>query len=305
MNQRKGFGGKYLDQIEEYFSKANQKSYGFLGIIRYAVERFSAMRGVEGSASIAFFTIFGLPPLLIILVTVASYYLEIPDIQESIIQVIREIVPIPPDLIIEFLEGILNQRGAVSIIGLIGLAWAGSGVLMSLTANINRAWPTAKIRNVVENRLIAFLMIGTFILFIAASSILSTVVAFLSQFQVPVINFIPTGGLITDIIFIALRFVLFLALYFFVPKTKVKKRAAFGAAVFASIAWEITAYGFNWYFQSGLARYNLLYGSLGTLVALMFWIYLDCLILVFGAYFSAAIVNHNNAAVEPANSSGG
>ncbi len=94
MNQRKEFGTKYIEQIEAYFSKANEKSFGFLGILRYAVERFSALRGVEGSASIAFFTIFGLPPLLIVLVTVASYYLEIPDIQEQIIQVIREIVPI-------------------------------------------------------------------------------------------------------------------------------------------------------------------------------------------------------------------
>lgn len=302
MNQRKEFGTKYIEQIEEYFSKANEKSFGFLGIIRYAVERFSAMRGVEGSASIAFFTIFGLPPLLIVLVTVASYYLEIPDIQEQLIQVIREILPIPPDLIIEFLEGVLNQRGAVGIIGLIGLAWAGSGVLMSLTANINRAWPTAKIRNVVENRMIAFLMIGTFILFIAASSVLSTIVAFLSQFEVPLINLSAPVGVITNIIFFSLRFTLFLALYFFVPKTRVKKRAAFWAAVFASIAWEITAYGFNWYFQSGLSNYNFLYGSLGTLVALMFWIYLNCLILVFGAYFSAAIVNSNNSLIEPAKS---
>jgi membrane protein len=305
MNQRKEFGTKYIEQIEAYFSKANEKSFGFLGILRYAVERFSALRGVEGSASIAFFTIFGLPPLLIVLVTVASYYLEIPDIQEQIIQVIREMVPIPPDLIIEFIEGILNQRGAIGIIGLIGLAWAGSGVLMSLTANINRAYPTAKIRNVVENRLIAFLMIGAFIIFIAASSILSTVVAFFSQFEVPLINLSAPVGVITDIVFFALRFVLFLALYFFVPKTKVKKRAAFWAAVFASVAWEITAYGFNWYFQSGLSNYNFLYGSLGTLVALMFWIYLNCLILVFGAYFSAAIINSNNDTIEPNISSNG
>jgi membrane protein len=305
MNQRKEFGTKYIEQIETYFSKANEKSFGFLGILRYAVERFSALRGVEGSASIAFFTIFGLPPLLIVLVTVASYYLEIPDIQEQIIQVIREIVPIPPDLIIEFIEGILNQRGAIGIIGLIGLAWAGSGVLMSLTANINRAYPTAKIRNVVENRLIAFLMIGAFIIFIAASSILSTVVAFFSQFEVPLINLSAPVGVITDIVFFTLRFVLFLALYFIVPKTKVKKRAAFWAAVFASVAWEITAYGFNWYFQSGLSNYNFLYGSLGTLVALMFWIYLNCLILVFGAYFSAAIINSNNDTIEPNISSNG
>jgi membrane protein len=301
MNHNNEFGTKYIQQIEDIFTKANEKSFGFLGIIRYAIERFSGLRGVEGSASIAFFTIFGLPPLLIVLVTVASYYLEIPDIQDHIIHAVREIVPISPDLIIEFLEGVLNQRGAVGIIGLIGLAWAGSGVLMSLTANINRAWPTAKIRNVVEKRLVAFLMIGTFILFIAASSILSTVVAFFSQFDVPLLNLSAPVGVITDIIFLSLRFVLFLALYFFVPKTKVKKRAAFWAAVFASIAWEVTAYGFNWYFQSGLSNYNFLYGSLGTLVALMFWIYLNCLILVFGAYFSAAIVNSNHESIDAIN----
>ena len=305
MNQRKELSTKYIEQIEELFSKANEKSFGFLGVIRYAVERFSALRGVEGSASIAFFTIFGLPPLLIVMVTVASYYLEIPDIQEQIIQIVREIVPIPPDLIIEFLEGVLNQRGAVGIIGLIGLAWAGSGVLMSLTANINRAWPTAKIRNVVEKRMVAFLMIGTFILFIAASSILSTVVAFFAQIDLPLINISAPVGVLTDMLFFLLRFILFLALYFFVPKTKVKKRAAFWAAVLASLAWEITAYGFNWYFQSGLANYNFLYGSLGTLVALMFWIYLNCLILVFGAYFSAAIVNSNHKVNGPEISTNG
>lgn len=294
MIPRKEIGTKYIDLLEVYFAKANQKSFGIPGIFRYAVERFSQMRGVEGSASIAFFTIFGLPPLLIVIVTVASYYLEIPDIQEQIIQVIEEILPIPPELIIEFLEGVLNQRGSVGIIGLIGLTWAGSGVLMSLTANINRAWPTAKIRNVVEKRLVAFLMIGAFILFIAATSILSTIVAFFTQLDLPFTPISPPVGILTDTLLYLLRFILFLALYFFVPKTRVKKRAAFWAAVLASIAWEITAYGFNWYFQSGLANYNFLYGSLGTLVALMFWIYLDCLILVFGAYFSAAVVNHNS-----------
>lgn len=293
MIPRKEISNKFLDQLEGYFTTANQKSFGILGIIRYSIERFSQMRGIEGSASIAFFTIFGFPPLLIVIVTVASYYFEIPDIQDNTIQILEDIIPIPPDLIIEFLEGILNQRGAVGIIGLIGLTWSASGLLMSLTANINRAWPTAKVRNVLERRLIAFLMIGAFILFIAFSSVLSTAVAFITQYELPFISISPPVGILSDFTLLVLRFLLFLALYFFVPKTRVKKRAAFFAAIFASLAWEITANGFNLYFQSGLANYNFLYGSLGTLVALMFWIYLDCLILVFGAYFSAAIVNHN------------
>jgi membrane protein len=203
-------------------------------------------------------------------------------------------IPIPPETVIQFMNEILKQRGAVGIIGLIGLAWAASGVLMTLTANINRAWPTAKRRNVIENRLIAFLMIVAFIFFIALTSVLSTLVTFVTEIEIPGMFINPSVGFLTDWLLFILRFLLFMALYFFVPKTKVKKRAAFWAATFASIAWEITAFTFNWYFQSGLANYNVLYGSLGTLVAFMFWIYLDCLILVFGAYFSAAIVNHNS-----------
>ena len=285
---------KFSEILEGYFHQANRKSFGIPGIIRYAVERFSQMRGVEGSASIAFFAIFGLPPLLIVIVTVASYYLEITEIQEVLIQIIEDNIPIPTETVLSFIDDILKQRSSFGLIGLLGLVWSASGVLMTLTANINRAWPTAKLRNVLEKRLVAFIMIAAFILFIAASSVLSTAITFLSQIQLPLITIDPPMGLLTDLFLFTLRFLLFLALYFFVPKVKVKKRAAFWAALVASAAWEITSFGFNWYFQSGLANYNVLYGSLGTLVALMFWIYLDCLILVFGAYFSAAIVNHNN-----------
>lgn len=284
----------FSKQAENFFDRANRKSFGIPGILRFSIERFSRMHGVEGAASIAFFTVFGLPPLLIVIVTVASYYLEIPDVQNLLVQIAETNIPIPTDIVIQFMNEILKQRGAVGIIGLIGLTWSASGVLMTLTANINRAWPTAKQRNVIEKRLIAFLMIIAFIIFIALTSVLSTLVAFLTEIELPGMFIHPSVGTLSDWLLFILRFLLFLALYFFVPKTKVKKRAAFWAAIFASVAWEITAYGFNWYFQSGLANYNVLYGSLGTLVALMFWIYLDCLILVFGAYFSAAIVNHNS-----------
>jgi membrane protein len=285
---------RYSQILEGHFDRINRRAFGIPGIIRYGIERFTDMRGVEGSASIAFFTVFGLPPLLIVIVTVASYYLEIPDVQALLIQIVEDNIPIPADIIINFMNEILKQRGAVGIIGLIGFAWAASGVLMTLSANINRAWPTAKHRNVIERRLIAFLMIFSFVFFIVLTSILSTAVTFLSQIQLPGLPIDPSLGFLSDWLLFFLRFVLFFALYFFVPKTKVKKRAAFWGAVFASLAWEITSFGFNWYFQSGLANYNVLYGSLGTLVAIMFWIYLDCIILVIGAYLSAAVVNHNS-----------
>jgi membrane protein len=56
-----------------------------------------------------------------------------------------------------------------------------------------------------------------------------------------------------------------------------------------ALAWEIAASAFTWFLSSGLASYQLVYGSLGTVVALMVWIYVGSSIILFGAHLSAAI----------------
>jgi membrane protein len=59
--------------------------------------------------------------------------------------------------------------------------------------------------------------------------------------------------------------------------------------LFASTAWKIATAGFTWYVTSGFGRYQLVYGSLGAVVALLFLIYLISMITLFGAHLSAAI----------------
>jgi membrane protein len=57
-------------------------------------------------------------------------------------------------------------------------------------------------------------------------------------------------------------------------------------------AWELAANGFAWYVGSGLARYRIVYGSLGTVVALLFWVYLSAWLIILGAHLSAAVARH-------------
>jgi len=61
------------------------------------------------------------------------------------------------------------------------------------------------------------------------------------------------------------------------------------AALAAALAWELSTNGFTWLLSSGLVHYELVYGSLGAIIALLFWIYLISWILLFGAYLTAAI----------------
>jgi membrane protein len=90
-----------------------------------------------------------------------------------------------------------------------------------------------------------------------------------------------------------LVFLMFQSLYRWVPRTEVKWSEAFWGALFAATAWEIGKSIFGWFLSSGLASYQLVYGSLGAVVALMLWIYLSSVITLLGAHLSAAITFHN------------
>lgn len=82
---------------------------------------------------------------------------------------------------------------------------------------------------------------------------------------------------------------LFLVLYRWVPTADVHWSASLWGAVIASSAWKLATAGFSWYLRSGLGRYQLVYGSLGAIVALLFLIFIVSLITLFGAHLSAAI----------------
>jgi len=87
----------------------------------------------------------------------------------------------------------------------------------------------------------------------------------------------------------ALTFFMVLGLYRWAPNARVRWSEAAWGALAATLCWEMSKMGFGWYLESGLARQQLIYGSLGTVVALMLWVYLSGLIILFGAHLSAAI----------------
>jgi membrane protein len=94
-------------------------------------------------------------------------------------------------------------------------------------------------------------------------------------------------------------FIAFTILYWWAPKVDIRwSDAAFGAFV-ATLCWELSKMGFAWYLESGLSNHMLVYGSLGTVVILMLWIYLSGLICLFGAHLVAQMVGRRQAKAAP------
>ena len=78
-------------------------------------------------------------------------------------------------------------------------------------------------------------------------------------------------------------------MYQWIPKAYVKPSEAFWGATFAILLTEDITVIMNWYITSQWVRYELIYGSLGRIIALLLWIYFSSYVILFGAHISSAV----------------
>ena len=288
-------------KVETIYRFGNRISGGLLDIVKETVKSFGDARGSEAAASIAYYTLFSLFPLLLALVAAGSYFLDRQQVFQQVVDLVTTVFPTSQSLIEENLRQVLKLRGAVGLIGLVVALWSATGAFTVLTRNVNRAWTAAQPRGFLQSRLVALGMVGSLAVLLAISLILSASLNVLSRFQVPLVGFqglygTPLWTALSDLVPWFFIFLLFLALYRWVPNAEVNWPAAIWAALVVALAWELAANAFAWYVGSGLARYRIVYGSLGTVVALLFWIYVSGWIIIFGAHLSAAIAGHTSEA---------
>ena len=278
------------------YQRVDNLSKGILGILVRTVQSFVEENAAEAATSIAYYTLFSLFPLLVFLITIASFLLERNEVIEKVLEIVATVLPPAEQLVAQNIEKILAQRGTMSIVAAIGLLWAATGVFAGLTRNINKAWHTAKPSNFLHGRLVGLI----FITILAALLILSITSSTFFQL-LPKVDFngplwdevllyeTTTWQLATKLIPWLFTFVMCVGLYRWIPNTKVGWLEAGIGAVVAATATEITKAGFTWFLSSGLARYDLIYGSLGTIIVLMLSIYFIALILLLCAHLSASI----------------
>jgi membrane protein len=280
------------NRIKELYQRADQISGNRLNILKDAAETFNVTRAAQASASLAYYVILSLFPLLLVLISAGSFFLDSEQVYLKVSQLVQQNIPATSyDWIVENLRQILEQRGTIGIIGLITLLWAASGGFISLAYNINLAWLEAPQRNFFQKRLIGLQMIAGLSLLFLLSLILDSVISFLHLFDLPLASFVDPGlwRWISSLFSWLVIFLLCFVLYYWVPTVNVTRTAAFWGALAASFAWEAATALFAWYVRSGFGRYEMLYGSVGALVAFLILIYILATVTLFGAHLTSAI----------------
>lgn len=277
--------------LKKWYQRVNRISDGKLDIPRNTIASFTKARAPQAAASLAYYAILSLFPLLLILIVGGSYFLDSQQVYENVTRFFREAIPVSQNWIDEVLRQVLSTRGGVGIISLVTLLWSASGFFTNLVYNIELAWPHVRQRNYFQKRLIGVMMIVALtglLLFSMFFEWVANLIPFVNVYQTPH-GELDILRLFSSLISFLTSFLLFNALYRWIPNTDLPSNAPFWGALTSAIAWKVIAEVFKWYLRSGLADFQLVYGSLGAIVTFLLMIYLISLIILFGAHLCAAI----------------
>ena len=248
------------------------------------VQELGADDASHMAAGVAYYAILSLFPLMLGLLAVFGLFLPSETIQEELFDFFERNLPGATDVLKQNIEDVIRLRGAVGVVSLVLLFWSASAMFGAISRAINRAWDIHRDRPFHIRKLRDITMaLGTGILF-ALSVGATSALSILPSTDLPVLGAAANVG--TRLFAFLPSLAIFLLLYKFIPNTKTYWRFVWPGALLAAILFEVAKSSFVLYLDR-FANYEQVYGSVGSVIALLVWIYFSAFILILGAEFSA------------------
>ena len=281
-----------LQQIKARLAEAvadlERRSFAF-AVVLSAARAFNEHHCMHLAAGIAYYAMFSLFPLLLGIIALASFLFESAQAQERIISAASQLLPRSSELVQRNIEQVLAARGTIGVVAVIVLLWSAKAGFGAIATSLNLAWNVTEKRSFWEQLGIQKALVFGVGIFFVLSITLTSALALLSSLSPALAG--ALGGtvfwvLVAEPFSVALSSVAFLLLYRFLPCRVVTFRDVWPGALVAGVLFEAAKYGYVIY-VSRFASFQLVYGSLAAVIALLFWAWLSSAILLFGAEISA------------------
>ena len=258
---------------------------------------FGIAKGAAYSALLSFFPV--LFSAATILVQTGANYVQI-----NLETFLAQILPPDTDTVVMQQVRYNGQRPIALLVIAFALSlWAASSVIKSLIDGFNAAYRVPKNRSVLGH-----IGIGIMLVFFSGIPLLgaSVLILFGGAVESAVLNLLKVDPILNpfasdwEVISRIMRYVVALGatvaltgiLYYYGPYRKQRWRNVWPGAILATLLWLLATLGFGRY-VSHVTNYNVLYGSVGTSIALLSWMYLLAAIALIGCEFNAEIERTN------------
>lgn len=256
-------------------------------------------------AALAYYTLFSLAPLLIIVVALASLVFGEQAAQGRIADEISGLVG---DKGAEAIQAMLQNAGAqkssgiiATVIGLATLLFGASGVFGELQDALNTIWrvkpkPGRGILDIIRDRFFSFAMVLGIVFLLLVSLVVSAALAALGKFGSGTLP-TPLLHLVDLVVSIVVVAVLFAVLFKALPDVRIAWRDVWVGAFATSVLFTFGKILIGLYL--GRSSVGSAFGAAGSLVVVLAWIYYSAQIFFFGAELTKAYVHYHVPAVAP------
>jgi len=272
--------------------------FAFL-VLRDALGRFQRHRCTTAAAAIAFHVLFSLFPLVLIVAAVVGGDVRDASIRNQISDAIVTALPLDEtakDQIDRLLQQATRNLAAIGVIGVIALIWSASGMLGSVRGAMELAWEgTLGTRDFVRGKLVDAVLLTIVVAVILASFLVGILISVLPR--VPGDAFQGTaweayadvvGSSIAPAISVLSSWLILTLAYKFLPTPRPALRYAALGALPAALLLEGARLLFAVY-VTDVATYDIVYGSIGSIIAFLFFVYIASIITLVGAELGASM----------------
>ena len=262
----------------------------------------------DQSAIVAYYSIFSLPALLIIIVTIAGIAFGQKAVQDQISSQIGGMIG--PDAAKD-IQGMIassyqqGNSGIALVIGVATLLFGATGVFIALQKALNRIWEVkinpdkSGLKMLIRARAVSFGVVLTIGFLLLISLVITAALTALSGWveeRMPDF-FLYIFYVVDFLISISIITLLFAMLFRFLPDVNIEWKSVWTGAVITALLFVIGKYALALYF--GKAEPGSTYGAAGSIILILLWVFYSCLIMFFGAEFTQVYARRYGHRVEP------
>lgn len=276
----------------------------FIMLMRETIREWGEDGGAAIAASLAYYTIFSLSPLLIIVALFLGIMLDQAAIQESVISSVRSAVGESGAEIIE--EVITSQPQTRTdafgtIVWIAVVIWGASGLFAQLQHALNKIWEVKPVPGrspiaLIKNRLFSFMIVILVGLMLFATTLINSLLnGAIRDANSPGFTLIvrPTQFVVT----VTMTTLLIAAVFKVLPDVFIRWRDVIVGAAFTATLFYVGQFLVGLYLAN--ADIGSVFGTAGSLTVILVWIYYSAQILLFGAEFTEVWARHHGHYIRP------
>ena len=266
-----------------------------LGILAYrSVKGYFDDGCSQRAAAISYYVLFSLFPLVIFTVGLLGLVLRDTALQQDLVDAVMDNIPLTEDRgrddVASTLEDVAQTRSsAIGIVGLLALGWSGSAMFGVVRSSLNHVFRVNTPRPIVLQKLLDLGIVLAFAPFFIGSVVATSALrlARTASEDLHYLGDLPENlgaawWIASTALPLAISFVAFFFTYWLVPARRTNAKYVVGGALLAAVLFEVVKLGFTIYLEN-FSSYDVVFGSLGAVVAFLFWVYLSANILLLGA----------------------